>query len=251
MPKRNCLFCCSYDNEMSKEHVIAQWLLNEIGEYNNTLKMYHFSIHGKMKSERKQVFNKLVNGLVCKECNNGWMSKLEEENKEGIISLMGLNDIEQIHHVMEFINKNHISLAKWIFKNAILFNYSVNYRKIVPRKHFIDLYKGILPDDVFINIGFVKEYKNNFNWSMGQTIHSIIPQNIEDYNTNKNYKISFQFRHLLVKVLRYRSYHNLYYKDEGAISLYPYFGLNEDFENLKYFNSLSQFDLNGAIHVFY
>ncbi len=247
MRKRNCLFCCSGDNELSKEHVIAQWLLNEVGIYDNILKMYHINTYGMLKSERMQVFNKLVNGLVCEKCNNGWMSNLEGENKETIISFMNLDSLDQIHHAIEFISKNHMMLAKWIFKNAILFNYTVNYRKIVPRKHFINLYNGILPDDVFIDIGFVKEYENDFNWSMGQNIFAIRPQNIEDYDFSQNYKISFQFRHLLVKVIRYRSYHNLYYKNEGAISLYPHFGLKEDF---KYFNDLVEFDAHGAIQVY-
>lgn len=247
MGKRNCLFCCSYENKLSREHVIAQWLLNEVGIYDNVLKMFHVNTYGKLRSERTQVFNKLVNGLVCEQCNNGWMSSLEGENKDGIINLMNIDSLEQIKEAIEFINRNHFSLAKWIFKNAILFNYSVNYRKIVPRKHFINLYEGSIPDDVFIDIGFTKDYEADFDWSMGQTILAIKPENIEDYDVSQNYKISFRFRHLLVKVVRYRSHHNTFYEDGGAISLYPKFGIKQEF---IFFENLLKFDTRGVIHVY-
>ena len=95
---RQCLFCGSTD--LSKEHIFAKWLLKELNIYNGMTRMYHANFAGIKLSNQIYSFSKLVNGLVCKQCNNGWMNSLEEESRDHIFHLMNIlknyvkNDIE-------------------------------------------------------------------------------------------------------------------------------------------------------------
>jgi len=97
---RKCVFCENTD--LSKEHIFAQWLLKELGIFDNNVTMTHATFVGMPVSDRKHPFSKLVNGLVCKKCNNGWMSQLEGDCQNHIINLMNFENIE---NEMEYLKK--------------------------------------------------------------------------------------------------------------------------------------------------
>jgi hypothetical protein len=54
--------------------------------------MTHASPIGMPISNRQHPFSKLVNGLVCEECNNGWMSRLESDCQKHIINIMNVEE---------------------------------------------------------------------------------------------------------------------------------------------------------------
>ena len=145
--KRECVFCGS--RELSKEHIIAEWLLKELGVWEQDVQMSHVNFVGPI-SERKHAFSKLVNGLVCeKNCNNGWMSSLENVCKEHIKNLMLLDKIKE---EIAYMKENCSDLSRWAFKNAILLNSAVNYRTLVPDSHYKALYDGHIPANVHIDL---------------------------------------------------------------------------------------------------
>ena len=98
--------------------------------------MTHANIAGMPISNRKHAFSKLVNGLVCETCNNGWMSQLEGDCQNHIINLMNMNELET---ELAFLNEHHETVAKWAFKNVILLNSATNYRHLVPDEHYKEL----------------------------------------------------------------------------------------------------------------
>ena len=143
--KRECVFCGN--TNLSKEHIFAQWLSKELNIFNNDVLMTHANIAGMPISNRKHAFSKLVNGLVCETCNNGWMSQLEGDCQNHIINLMNMNELET---ELAFLNEHHETVAKWAFKNVILLNSATNYRHLVPDEHYKELYSGKIPEGVFI-----------------------------------------------------------------------------------------------------
>lgn len=54
--------------------------------------MIYTSFIGIPISNRNYSFLKLVNGLVCERCNNGWMSQLEGDCQKNIINFMNKKD---------------------------------------------------------------------------------------------------------------------------------------------------------------
>ena len=116
--KRECVFCGN--TNLSKEHIFAQWLLKELNIFNNDVLMTHANIAGMPISNRKHAFSKLVNGLVCETCNNGWMSQLEGDCQNHIINLMNMNELDKDsrNKIMSILiaNKKYKSVYPYILE---------------------------------------------------------------------------------------------------------------------------------------
>lgn len=108
---RQCLFCKR--NADSREHLWAAWILKRV-----KTQLIRHSIGG--SPERILANPELKIGTVCECCNNGWMSKLEEQN----IPLIGclLQDIS-----MSLDAAQQSSIAVWTLKTAMVLD-SVNTR---------------------------------------------------------------------------------------------------------------------------
>lgn len=219
--KRKCVFCGS-DSKLSNEHIFAQWLLKELDVYDSDVLAVHSPMFGDPFSVRKQKFSNLVNGFVCEKCNNGWMSSLECECKPHIENLMSNNE-DKIKCGIETLSENHLNIAKWVFKNAILLNSASNYKKIVPQQHYRDLFDDYIPANVFIDMAFSKAL-TKLSWRQSPMIMVIkdakLPLNID----SDRYKITFVINGLLFKVCYMESNNKLFYESEGAIRLYPELG---------------------------
>ncbi|AUN26511.1 hypothetical protein RSJ21_15235 [Clostridium botulinum] len=239
--KRKCVFCGG--TKLSKEHIFAQWLLKELDIYDNNVSMTHASFIGIPVSNRNHPFSKLVNGLVCEKCNNGWMSQLEEDCQKHIINFMNMNEIES---ELNFLKEYYDTVAKWAFKNAILLNNATNYRQLVPKEHYVALYSGSIPEGVYIDLAFCKS-ESKIEWR--QTLGGLVVKN-EEIPLNPNvtrYQITFQIKMLLIKVTFYKSSVNVFYEDEGVIRLFPQFGA---YGTPKLFDNIDDFDIHGVIHEY-
>lgn len=239
--KRKCVFCDK--TKLSREHIFAQWLLKELNIYDDNVTMSHNSFIGIPISNRKHSFSNLVNGLVCEECNNGWMSQLEDDCKKHIINLINMNDIKS---ELKFLEEHYYIIAKWAFKNVILLNSATNYRKLVPNEHYTNLYAGSIPEGVFIDLAFCKS-ESEIEWR--QTIGGLVIKDI-DIPLNNNvarYLITFQIKNLLIKVVFYKSSDKVHYENEGAIRIFPQFGF---YGTPKLFDDIDKFDIHGVIHEY-
>jgi hypothetical protein len=239
---RKCVFCENTD--LSKEHIFAQWLLKELGIFDNNVSMTHATFVGMPVSDRKHPFSKLVNGLVCKKCNNGWMSQLEGDCQNHIINLMNFENIE---NEMEYLKEHHKTFAKWAFKNVILLNSATNYSNLVPEKHYKELYSGKIPDGVFVDLAF-SEKDSTLEWRQSHGGMILKAKDIPFNSDIIRYNITFQIKSLLVKVAYYESTYNTFYEDEGAIRLFPQFGVCG---TPKVFENIDDFDIHGVFHEYH
>ena len=62
------------------------------------------------------------------------------------------------------------------------------------------------------------------------------------------YHITFQIKRLLIKITYYESTNNTFYEDEGAIRLYPQFGV---YGTPKIFKNIDDFDISGVFHEYH
>lgn len=238
--KRKCVFCGN--TELSNEHIFAQWLLKELDIYNKKVSMTHANAIGMPISNRQHPFSKLVNGLVCEKCNNGWMSQLEGDCQNHIINLMNMEDIEK---ELMFLKDYHELVAKWAFKNIILLNSATNYRKIVPESHYTALFKGIIPKNVFIDLSFCRS-NPTIEWRQTQGVMIIKDKSIP-INITERYVITFQIKNLLIKVAYYDSKNGVFYEDEGSVRLFPLFGV---YGEPKMFDNIDSFDVHGVFNEY-
>lgn len=200
--------------------------------------MTHTTFYGAPISERKHTFSKLVNGLVCENCNSGWMSQLEADCKNHITNLMNMRNLE---NELEYLTENYETVAKWAFKNAIMLNSATNFRRLVPDEHYKQLFLGKIPNGIFIDFAFCKN-DPKIDWQ--QTENILILKSI-DIPFNKNsikYRIPFQIKNLAFKIAYYESLNNTFYEDKGANRIFPGIGLCG---KLKDFKNISDFDAHG------
>ena len=85
-----CLFCEELINSENKsiEHVIPKWLLELLQIKDLEIEPSHITPEENLVSKRKHNLESLKAGNICRDCNNGWMSKLENEDKPIIEDLI-------------------------------------------------------------------------------------------------------------------------------------------------------------------
>lgn len=93
--QRVCIFCSKAG--LSREHVWADWLKNYIPKNEPSHDQLSATIHKRHADVRqKKVPGDLRSRrlrVVCKECNTGWMSKLQENTKPFLLPLIKREDL--------------------------------------------------------------------------------------------------------------------------------------------------------------
>lgn len=127
------------------------------------------------------------------------MSELEIETKQLLSALMSVK-IE----VKNLNDNERLKLARWTYKTALTLNSGTNYHKNIPTQHYHEFYnnQSTIPSGV---VCLAQQHHENliFNWMQGaiwilETINA--EENIKKEFLEKTYKISFQFKSLLLSV---------------------------------------------------
>jgi len=133
MSDRRCLFCGATVGgaERAREHVVPEWLRLHLDANDEMVYQATAATSDRLiDQEREHALSAFVEGQVCRPCNNGWMSALENEAKPFLIPLiagessLGLNDSARR------------VLARWTAKTAYMCaSASLLNRTSVPPEH--------------------------------------------------------------------------------------------------------------------
>jgi hypothetical protein len=199
--QRACIFCNSpLSGIRSQEHVFPQWLLDELEIRNVSISPTHFKPDGTVVSTRSHPVDSLREGRVCRPCNTGWMSNLEQQ-AQPLLSVL----FTGARTVVELSSKERAILAKWTAKTAFVLNSASNYRKSVPAVHLSScrVAEVVLPDLVAT---FAQQHHGTepFGWIQqpgwqAYTKAGKLQARIDDL-ARTSYKISLQFGKLLLLV---------------------------------------------------
>jgi hypothetical protein len=143
MNPKACLFCDSPVSKGGKanEDVIPKWLLKHLG-LDKSKDLIASSPVTDMGMARKrpriQGSHTVLQGSVCAECNNVWMSDLEVRAKP-VISRMSCGEKLTLSH------DDCALVSAWIFKTLILWHITANYRELVRPADFKYLYEHRTP----------------------------------------------------------------------------------------------------------
>jgi hypothetical protein len=108
-PRKLCLFCDNPSDGKSKEDVLPVWIQEKM-KGKRRLVVNGFS--GERPIVGQAVKPSVKTGCVCRECNNGWMSRLEGEARKILGPLM-----EDIHLMLD--GNQTFTIAKWAVKTAM------------------------------------------------------------------------------------------------------------------------------------
>jgi hypothetical protein len=117
MAKPNCVGCGEPVIAASREHVLPQWLAKEVFIPKATLSHYRRD-EDESKDEllRRHGLNNFAVKNVCKACNNGWMSSLEDRAKPFILELMN----EQTKILSGLPPEGMLAVSRWAAKTAFM-----------------------------------------------------------------------------------------------------------------------------------
>ena len=195
---KKCIFCGS-DRERAKEHIWPRWLQKKIG---GSTKGQFKGIHLRMGvpiSERRSSGEKLVLGNVCKECNNGWMERLESDFQPILDTILS----KPKRLILK--GKELSNISKWAFKTACVINKASNFHPIIPDNHLESFYiSGFPPSNVVIEVSKLSDsVPEELNWiqtKIGLVLNaSKNKSNYYDY-TQKSYVIALQLKAFLIKI---------------------------------------------------
>src|ERR1700683_4987662 len=116
----DCLACGPTSSPATREHVFARWLLKEFGPDTS---MALFRQHGDGTEEQKRTEIKLDSFTlrkICENCNNGWMSKLEDAAQPLILAV--IKDGRRLSGMPE---EERQIMARWAAKTAIIESHAV------------------------------------------------------------------------------------------------------------------------------
>jgi len=245
-----CIFC-KEEKEKSKEHIWPKWLQIEVG--GNTKGIYTGTYYSMINpfphSTRKHVGDTLVLGDVCKDCNNGWMSKLEEDFKPILSKLLSNKQ-----YITSLTKSERHSIAVWSFKTAMVINAGSNYRKIIPDNHYFHLYKHqTVIKNVKIDLGFIKS-KNELLWIQSPVGAGLMRTSEKELFHNlliSSYKISLQIKSLGIRVTYFPTaketgYQIEFNEENKSIRIWPYLK-NPNFNYRSEYEDIRSFDIDCFI----
>jgi hypothetical protein len=195
----------------AKEHVIPVWLQDDLGVARSTVKskviglpdsVYDFRVNVPqppmaLKKDRQHHFPKLLAGNYCSECNNGWMSILEEETKPVLRRLLAdplATDVTQAEW---------LTIARWLLKTAFASEQSHSVGMvIVPPSHVRLVRDGKLPGGsaVFLSKS-VCDRPDPFTWVNRDWVSTIghrIDRRRVFEAAGRSYKATFHLRQLIL-----------------------------------------------------
>jgi len=141
---RSCIFC--KENKVSREHVLSSWIFNKKENKSSiTPAAYVSAIDGPYVVqrfenkilERPEIGNSnFVCRCVCENCNNGWMSQLDSNAKNFVVS-SNWGEIDP--------NPNSYDadlLLRWMMLKFLIFCQSVGYEKIIDDVLYDKVFRG-------------------------------------------------------------------------------------------------------------
>lgn len=164
---KHCIFCSS-DSKLSKEHIFPDWLKDFLPRdmqqhtfkhqifYPNGVKSREQNITGDPKSRKLPV--------VCEKCNNGWMSRLQEETKPILLPLIQGNKTR-------LRAKSQMQLAQWCTMAVMVAEFVLPKLIAIPQPSRTYFKETLLPPDNWkIWIGNFQRDK----WP-GYLCHNVLP----------------------------------------------------------------------------
>src|SRR5258708_1643614 len=196
---RACIFCGNpLTGVRAREHVIPQWLMEYLGIGEEQLYLaVAQSADDVVTNSRKHTAERFVEGRVCADCNNRWMSALETEAMpilkqliDGTISLLSISNAERT------------IVSRWATKTAYVISHAAPLGKTPDPSHlrYMKENAGAVPPRV-------EEFRGQIvaTGGFGQIQRNHCPHLTNKPHTKTpppggTYKTALQFRNLMLFV---------------------------------------------------
>lgn len=250
MAKTQCVFCYQ-TRERAKEHIWPQWVLrfDDTSESKLHVGRHYGSPLTDMRliDERKQSQNSLVFGNVCRVCNNGWMSRLEND-AASMIKDAADNGKEASSWSVE----QSKVVATWAFKTVLMVNAGSNYRRIVPRVHYRNLHNSLRPPHgVKVEVALSDEVVEGREFRQSQNFAVLGPEELvmrKQKHQKRSYIIGLALKYLLLRVTYWPDHTAKINPLSEMDCLYENEGKEVDFENVSVLDNTAHLNLGMVVY---
>ena len=134
-----CVFCGDASRGPTKEHVVSDWISELFGHYPGGMSQ-RLAEDGTVQSWATVPFQDTVR-VVCKRCNEGWMSRLESRVKNVLGPMLVQGWITTLSP------RTQAAIAFWAAKTALVLDHLQPRARVVPDTEYPALYaaKSALP----------------------------------------------------------------------------------------------------------
>jgi hypothetical protein len=147
LPK-HCFFCENpiVGKSRAKEDIVPKWIQKHKEIYHETITQYLWDKDRSKTFLRKHNLGSLLAGDVCSDCNNGWMSQLENDCIPILKALWRKDILLNALHSAE-----RVRLSAWVAKTTYALLSASHYSAVVPRTHVRHLHQfKEVHSDVFV-----------------------------------------------------------------------------------------------------
>jgi hypothetical protein len=197
-----CLFCLNRADSL--EHVLPGWLLRCVEPKTKG----HFPVHvahyveGQgYKEKRHHVSVQFKARIVCRACNNGWMSRLEREVEPLLRQLIQLDFPVLAQSFMEGLRKDAKLLAFWLSKTAMTTSFALPGRQHLPGCLCAEISKGKAIEGVWVDVA--KAESPAFAAALTRTFATTnggVYVGAQKHQRHESFQFCLQANHLLLRI---------------------------------------------------
>lgn len=192
---RGCLFCAAPLTESAREQVIPQWLIGYLGVRDEDLfQGIAQTRDGALLKQRTHTAESVAESRVCKQCNTGWISSLENQVRPFLMDLM---TGQRTLHALSA--EERLILGRWAAKTAFVLSHAAPLDAVVPEDQPRTLreFSDTLPAGVGV---FANQHEHTRKFSYVQKNHWLRFSEEEQPEHPQRYKIALQLQNLLLLV---------------------------------------------------
>jgi hypothetical protein len=198
LTRRLCLFCeADLAGAKSREDTVPQWLQGELQIAADMIQPTLTSPQGVHLKQRTHPVDQLLTGGICRDCNNGWMSRLETQTQPILRAVM-----HSRRDIATLTRAERQTLSRWAVKTAFVLD-AGGLEPRVPQEQSRQVYSNAphLPPNIYV---FARQqartqafyYFEDASWS-----HAALSESAAERVKTQSYKIALQFADLLLFVV--------------------------------------------------
>jgi hypothetical protein len=202
-----CIFCGDATRGLTNEHIFGDWISRFYADKGGIKgKAQLFDQAGNVKEYPTTLFQQKVK-IACRECNSGWMSRLE-------VAVIPYLKLMLEGKLVRLRAGRQRQLATWCVKTALVLDHLHPHARLIPDSHYAELFAYQKPlDTSYVVIAFRRKIDEDEN---GQLLATTIKQPLSSISTytelasdveaminegRRVYSITFAIGHFVAQVL--------------------------------------------------
>jgi hypothetical protein len=221
-----CIFCGQPGG--NKEHIVPKWILKDLDLHKSKTKLgfgNQLKTGGMDEIMEPHPLGSFVTDSICANCNNGWMSQLENEVKQLLSPLMVDPIPSDERQLFDKLFLKSYVITRWLLKTACTFGTKMSCE--VPDYLRVKLFQGQLHPEIMADISLNEECGLYVGMSRSWACYAGGKLDTMEL-PNESFRFVWQLRHLALRVAFFPGCQKMMSRPRYPVRLYPRFRVPPD-----------------------